>query len=43
MLTRLATALINAQTHLQWVFGLTAPADVPSAEHPLCFGYTYIN
>ena len=32
--TRLATASINAQTHLWWVFGLTAPADAPTAEHP---------
>ena len=41
--TRLATASINAQTHLRWVFGSTAPADVPTAKHPgLCLGYTFI-
>jgi len=41
--SRLATASINAQTHLRWVFGSTAPADAPTAEHPgLCLGYTFI-
>jgi hypothetical protein len=42
-LTRFAMALVNAQTHLRWVFGLTAPADAPMAKHPgLCLGYTFI-
>jgi hypothetical protein len=34
MSTRLATASINAQTHLRWVFGSTALADTLTAEHP---------
>ena len=34
---------INAQTHLRLVFGLTAPADAPTAEHPgLCLGYSFM-
>ncbi len=41
--TRLARALMNAQTHLRRVFGSTAPADAPTVEHPgLCLGYTFM-
>ena len=43
VLTRLAMVSKNAQTYLWWVFGLTAVADAPTAEHPgLCLGYTFM-
>ncbi len=37
--TRLVMASMNTQTCLRWVFGSTAPAEAPTAEHPgLCSG-----
>jgi len=43
MSTRFAMALINAQTHLLWVFGSMVPADAPTVEHPgLCLGHIFI-
>jgi hypothetical protein len=42
MFTQSAILSINAQTILWWVFGSTAPGDVPTAKYPwLCLAYTF--